>query len=204
MEDHGLLSYTIHNHYHGCWWRGDARSQNINTFRPRQNGRHFPDDIFKCIFLNENDWIPTEISLKFVPQGPINNVPALVKIMAWRRPSDKPLSGPMMPRLPTHICVTRPQWVNSHGVDLVPRNTHISASYSVRVISLAYKTCQMSYRIFGNFRLFILYFLQGHDSCGMQGKLLFHFLLLMLDRLQEFINYELVAICFLNIPTWQE
>ena len=26
----------------------------INTLRPRQNGRHFPDDIFKCIFLTEN------------------------------------------------------------------------------------------------------------------------------------------------------
>ena len=25
-----------------------------NTLRPRQNGRHFPDDIFQCIFLNEN------------------------------------------------------------------------------------------------------------------------------------------------------
>ena len=31
--------------------------------------------------------------------------------MAWRRPGDKPLSGPIMVRLPTHICVTRPQWV---------------------------------------------------------------------------------------------
>ena len=26
----------------------------INTLRPRQNGRHFPDDIFKWIFVNEN------------------------------------------------------------------------------------------------------------------------------------------------------
>ena len=26
----------------------------FNTLRPRQDGRHFPDDIFKCIFLNEN------------------------------------------------------------------------------------------------------------------------------------------------------
>ena len=26
----------------------------LNTLRPRQNGRHFPDDIFKCIFLNQN------------------------------------------------------------------------------------------------------------------------------------------------------
>ena len=83
----------------------------VNTLRPRQNGRHFADDIFKWIFLNENVWIPIKISLKFVPQGPINNIPALVQIMAWRHPGDKPLSGPMMVRLPTHIYVTRPQWV---------------------------------------------------------------------------------------------
>ena len=49
--------------------------------------------------------------MKFVPGGPINNFPALVQIMAWRRPGDKPLSEPMVVRLPTHICVTRPLWV---------------------------------------------------------------------------------------------
>ena len=75
------------------------------------NGRHFADDIFKCIFLNENVWIPIKISLKFVPKGPINNIPAMVQMMAWRRPSDKPLSEPMVVSLPTHICVARPQWV---------------------------------------------------------------------------------------------
>ena len=79
--------------------------------RPRQNGHHFLDDIFKCIFLNENVWISIKISLKFVPKGPINNIPALVQIMAWRRSGDKPLSEPMVVRLSTHICVTRPQWV---------------------------------------------------------------------------------------------
>ena len=84
----------------------------INTLRPRQNGRHFPDDIFKWIFLNENVWISINISLKFVPRGRINNMPTLVQEMAWHRPGDKPLSEPMMVRLPTHICVTRPQWVN--------------------------------------------------------------------------------------------
>ena len=86
----------------------------INTLRPRQNGRHFADDIFKRIFLNENVWIPIKISLKFVPKGPISNIPAMVQIMAWRRPGDKPLSEPMIARLPTHICVTRPQWVKSN------------------------------------------------------------------------------------------
>ena len=50
----------------------------LNTLRPRQDGRQFPDDIFKCIFLNENVWIPIKISLKFVLKGPIDNIPALV------------------------------------------------------------------------------------------------------------------------------
>ena len=85
----------------------------INTLRPGQNGRNFADDIFKRIFLNENVWTPIKISLKFIPKGPINNIPALVQIMALRWPGDKPLSEPMMVRLPTHICVTRPQWVNA-------------------------------------------------------------------------------------------
>ena len=83
----------------------------FNSLRPRQNGRHFADAIFKCIFLNENVWIPIKISLKFVPKGPINDIPALVQIIAWRRPGDKPLSEPRLVSLPTHICVTRPQWV---------------------------------------------------------------------------------------------
>ena len=74
------------------------------------------DDIFKWIFLNENVIISIEISLKSVPKGPINNIPALVQIMAWRRPGNKPLSGPMMVRLPTHICVSRPQWVKSFHI----------------------------------------------------------------------------------------
>ena len=84
----------------------------INTLRPRQNGRHFADDTFNRIFVNENVGISINISLKFDPKGQINNIPALVQIMAWRRPGDKPLSGPVMVSLLTHICVTRPQWVN--------------------------------------------------------------------------------------------
>ena len=65
-------------------------------------------DIFQktcsnAIFFNENVWISIMISLTFVPKGPFNNIPALVQIMAWRRPGNKPLSEPMMVRLPMHI-----------------------------------------------------------------------------------------------------
>ena len=97
----------------------------FNTLRPRQNGCHFAGDICKCIFLNENVWIPIKISPKFVPKGPINNIPTLVQIMAWRRPGDKPLSEPMMVSLLRHICVTRPQWVKELGILTVKDLTNI-------------------------------------------------------------------------------
>ena len=97
----------------GQWSTSVSQSRNVkpvNTFRLRQNGRYFPEDIFKCIFLNENVWIAIKISLKFVTEGPINNISTLVQIMAWGRQHDKPLPETMMVSLPTHICVTWPQW----------------------------------------------------------------------------------------------
>ena len=114
-----------------CHWCVSGETS-INTLGPRQNGRHFADDIFKYIFLNENVWISIKISLKFVPKGPINNIPSLVQIMAWRRPGDKPLSEPMMVNLLTHICVTRPQWVN------LTWNTSSYTVYIKRTLMISY------------------------------------------------------------------
>ena len=110
----------------------------LNTFffRPRQDGCHFPDGIFICIFFNENEWHSIKISLKFVRKVPINNIPALVQIMAWRWPGDKPLSEPMLVSSLTHICVTRPQWVNtptagrcSCKLKTIDFQTHINYRY---------------------------------------------------------------------------
>ena len=102
----GLIHMEIHRHH-----RMSKHGSGFNTLGPRQNERHFADDIFKCIFLNENVWIPIKMSLKFVPKGRINNIPTLVLVMAWRRPGGKPLSESMMGSLLTHICVARTQWV---------------------------------------------------------------------------------------------
>ena len=91
------------------WRKGKWYSRPFNTLMPRQYSRHFAIDTFKRIFLNKNatSWI--KISLKFVPKGPINNIPALVQLMTWRHPGDAPLCEPMTVRLPTNIGVTRPQ-----------------------------------------------------------------------------------------------
>ena len=87
-----------------CWL--SAFVARVDTFRPKQNGVYFVDDIFKLIFLNENVWISIPSSPKFVTEGPFNNIPALVEIIAWCRPGDKPLPGTIMLRLLTQICVT--------------------------------------------------------------------------------------------------
>ena len=50
----------------------------LSSFLPGQNDRHFTDDIFRCIFVNEKFCNFIKISLKFVPMGPIDNHPALV------------------------------------------------------------------------------------------------------------------------------
>ena len=92
----------------GMWYCDDEAW--CHTLRPRQNCRHFADDIFKCLSLNENIWILLKISLNLVHRVWIDNIQALVQIMTWGRPGAKPLSEPMMANLLTHI--TRPQWGN--------------------------------------------------------------------------------------------
>ena len=88
----------------------------FNALRPRQNDRRFTDDTFKRIFLNENVCISIEISVKFVPKGPIE---------------------PMVVILLTHICVTRPQWFNSVPVEF-PRFLDLLNSLSLsRCIGLS-------------------------------------------------------------------
>ena len=76
--------------YHKPYWRTMSHSGQ------RQIGRHFPDDVFKCIFLHGNEWNSIKISLKFVPNGPIDNESALVQIIARCRTGDKPLFEPMV------------------------------------------------------------------------------------------------------------
>ena len=71
---------------------------NFNTLRPRLNGQHFENDIFKSIFFNENAAIMIRISLKFLPEGLAYNKPASSHVMAWRRTDDKPLFEPVMVR----------------------------------------------------------------------------------------------------------
>ena len=73
-------------------------TRRVNSSFSGQNDRHFTDDIFKYIFLNENILISIEMSLKFIPSGPTSDIPALVQIMTWRRPGDKPLSEEMLTR----------------------------------------------------------------------------------------------------------
>ena len=88
----------------------------LNTLRPTQNGRHFPDDIFKLLFFNVNGLIPINISLKFVHKGPVNNIAVLVEIMAWRRSGVQSIFW---------SAITRP-WVET-PINVVPLSIHWNA-----------------------------------------------------------------------------
>ena len=104
---------------HICGTRGEI-SQHIEaeTKWPTFHIRHFQMHFLEWKYINS-----INISLKFVPGGQINNITALVQIMAWRRVGDKPLSEPMMVSLLMHICVTRPQLVNMTGLYFPLTNT---------------------------------------------------------------------------------
>ena len=93
---HVIYEFNFHTLYVFQWWVSATYHMDygINTLRLKQNGHHFADDFFKYIFLNGNVLILIKNSLKFVPKGPINNIPSLVQIMAWYRPGNKPLSEP--------------------------------------------------------------------------------------------------------------
>ena len=74
-------------------------SKLCNSFHlspPGQNGRHFADDIFKWISMNEKFCILIRISLKCVHKGRIDEKSALVQVMAWCGPDDKPLPEAML------------------------------------------------------------------------------------------------------------
>ena len=93
-------------------WRDLAGDINLTHW-----GRDKTDVISQTTFSTAFPWlkifeIRLKLKLKCVPTGSINNIPALVRIMAWRRPGDKPLSEAMLVSLQTHKCVTKPQWVN--------------------------------------------------------------------------------------------
>ena len=53
-------------------------SLSVNSSLHIQNGYNSADDIFRCMFVNEKDYIAIKLSLKFVPQDPIDNSLTLV------------------------------------------------------------------------------------------------------------------------------
>ena len=113
----------------------------LNTLRPKKwtpfRRRHF-----QVHFLEWNVWILIKISMKFVPKGPMNNIPALVQIMAWCRPGNKPLSELMMVSLTTHICVTRLPCVN--------HPQHMKHTSLITLIRLSSSSSYLTWVIFGH------------------------------------------------------
>ena len=79
--DQPYMLLTIYCQYHVCWCHGHQQTwywpnkpeysvyciRRVDTLKPRQNGLHFADDIFRLILLYE-------ICVKFVPKCPVNSM----------------------------------------------------------------------------------------------------------------------------------
>ena len=107
-------------------WKENSLSKGLlHTLRPKQNGRHFADDIGNfflgcCILI--------QISPQFVSNVPINNSPALVWILAWGWTGCKPVAEPIWwwwYVWMTHKLVTRPRWISIGSVECILQNMEI-------------------------------------------------------------------------------
>ena len=99
MSVHMIIDFTIVGHsvlYHSPLV---ARKQdNVNSSPPGQNVRHFADDIFSCILMNEKFCILIKISLQFVSKGPLDNYPIRLST-AWQDdPPPELLEGDRLPQ----------------------------------------------------------------------------------------------------------
>ena len=136
-------------------------------------------------------WVGQLITLTHWGRGPINNIPPLVQIMAWRRPGEKQSSEPIVVRLPMHICiyiwVSRPQWINKRT------HTYVSV-YSL----LVYNHWQ--------FRICLHYII--HDRCVViyTDKISYHpyvyGMLIIFAQWRALTHYHLLAKFRNFFPVW--
>ena len=94
-------------------WHVGTKHWSHELISPGQNGHHFADDIFRCIFMNEKFCILIKISLELVPMGPNDKNPALVQTRAWLRIAISHHLKKCSLDSRTHICCTRGRWVNT-------------------------------------------------------------------------------------------
>ena len=106
-----LLSTSLRQSPHCSLVRGMGWNYRLTHW-----GRDKMAAVSKTTFSNAFSWMEMHefhlrfhwrLSLRFW----INNIPALVQIMAWGRSGDKPLSEPMIVNLLSHVRITCAQWV---------------------------------------------------------------------------------------------
>ena len=100
--------------------------KHIQHTEAEENGRHFADDTFRCI------WVSNKASLKYVTYGRIDKMSAQVQIMAWRRTGAKPLSDPMMTQS-TDAYMRQQAWMCYMYMILVKSGNPSTSSWSFPV-----------------------------------------------------------------------
>ena len=133
---HTIKSKHAYNLADTAWWYGKVLYFTGPLWR---KSTHWGRDKMAAISQTAFSWMKIyqfrlRFHWNFFLRVQINNIPALVQIMAWRRRGNKPLSEPVMVSLLTHICVTRPQWVKICWLILFTNMHQYGALYERSVV----------------------------------------------------------------------
>ena len=120
----GLKLNHVSKRGHNCFCKSEheiEKERKHLEFEVHSSWTHWGLDkiviISQITFSNWISWMKMykfhlRFNWSFFPKVWINNILALVQIMAQCRPGNKLLSKPMIVSLQSHICIIRPQWVN--------------------------------------------------------------------------------------------
>ena len=111
----------------------------LNAMRPTQNGQHFADNIFKCIFLNGDHYFTIKIPSSLFLRVQIRMSQHWSK---WCLGLKKPLTESVMTQLwPQHRCFTSPQWVNKHQYECKTCKEFYFITLVLNQIQLVHDNC---------------------------------------------------------------
>ena len=109
----------------------------INTFGWRKSWHQSADEILKCFFINEKYHIFIQISLRFIPKGPINNMPSMVQIMPWRHSDDNQLSDDSVVYWYIYIWNTQPWRIHTLWTDDAHYNGVIMSVMAFQIVGVS-------------------------------------------------------------------
>ena len=153
--------------------------------------------LFKLIFVIDGSGMSCEIVLTWMPQNLADDKSTLVQVMAWCRQATSHYLSQCWHRSMSPYGITRPQWVNSHGIHCLRQLC--SRLPWVRIST----TCAIS--VLRNYRKCICILMSPRiiTVCQSTVNQILHFRYLYGSSLQLLVVYVLMHIYIYNLGVFE-